>query len=297
MRTGYLAKEGQEKELENELQGITQRYDKLFIAPSQNAYWAQNVWYAPEEISFTSISDAANKLKERQKLWSHTPFQNVRRAHLIQEKLAYFAPKPLPFLGDIPKAPIGSWMLLDANTLLASPHCKSPFAAGVVQFQESPIPPSRAYLKLWEFFTCTGIKPKAGDRCLELGACPGSWTWVLQGLGAKVTAVDRAPLDPAIAALPNITFLKKDAFAIKPEEFPGLNWIFSDLICTPEKLYTWITPWIEANPSLNFVCTLKFQGAADPEIIKKFANIKESNICHLYHNKHELTWWLTKKLS
>ena len=32
MRTGYLAKEGQEQELEKELQGVVGRFDRLFIA-------------------------------------------------------------------------------------------------------------------------------------------------------------------------------------------------------------------------------------------------------------------------
>ncbi len=291
MKTGYLAKEGLEYELEKELEGIIKCYGRLFIAegPPQNAYWAQDVWYDPEEMTFSSISEGANLLKARQKLWSHTPFQNLRRAHLIQEKLAYFSPKPLPFPAKPPETPLGAFTLIDANTLIAAPRCKSPFAQGEVHFQESKAPPSRAYLKLWEIFTLTGKMPKPKEHCLELGACPGSWTWVLQSLGAKVTAVDRAPLDPAVASLSNITFLKKDAFSLKPEDYPDVEWVFSDLICAPEKLYAWLLPWLESQR--RFVCTLKFQGEADREIIRKFAAIDGSHICHLFHNKHELTWW------
>lgn len=288
MKTGYLAPEGLEEELERELKSVIRRYGRLLIAegPPQKAYWAQDVWYNVEELTFTSISDAAEQLKRRQKLWSHLPYQAFRRAHLIQEKLAYFAPKPLPFPAPLPKSPLGSWTLIDEHTLIAAAHCQSPFALGEVHFQENKIPPSRAYIKLWEFFTRSGKMPQAGDHCLELGACPGSWSWVLQQLGAHVTAVDKAPLDPSIASLPHITFLKKDAFSLKPDDFPNTQWVFSDLICTPEKLYAWLLPWLEHD--IHFVCTLKFQGVADPQIIQKFAAI--GDICHLFHNKHELTW-------
>lgn len=88
--------------------------------------------------------------------------------------------------------------------------------------------------------TRLGRWPKTGERCLDLGASPGSWTWVLQGLGAHVLAVDRAPLTDDIAKLPHVTVRKQDAFLIQPEELAEMDWIFSDVICYPEKLLDWI---------------------------------------------------------
>jgi 23S rRNA (cytidine2498-2'-O)-methyltransferase len=140
-------------------------------------------------------------------------------------------------------------------------------------------------LKLYEFFTCSGRWPQEGEECLEIGASPGSWTFVLKSLSQKIVAVDRAPLDPR---LKGIRFLKKDAFTLNPEDFPNIKWLFSDVICYPKKLLEWLTPWLEKE--INIVCTLKFQGKADYEVIKEFANIENSNLCHLYHNKHELTF-------
>ena len=60
--------------------------------------------------------------------------------------------------------------------------------------------------------------PRPGDRCVDLGASPGGWSWVLQSLGATVLAVDKAPLAPDIARLPHIEFLKASAFALDPAE-------------------------------------------------------------------------------
>ena len=294
--TGYLVPLDLEDHLKSELKNIIHEYGRLIIAegPPQSVYWAQNIWFNPQVISFHSISDAAKKLKELQKLWSFYPYNNIRKGALITEKLPYFSPKPLIFPSSPLKAPLGAWTLLDESTLLAAPSCSSSFAMGEVHFQESKIPPSRAYLKLWEALIRIGQMPKIGDSCLEVGASPGSWTWVLQQLGANVIAIDRAKLDPAISSLPNVTFLKKDAFSLGPKDFPKLDWIFSDVICYPEKLLTWIKQWLDVNAKVNFVCTLKFQGEGGLEIIKEFEKIEGSHIVHLFHNKHELTWFKLK---
>lgn len=257
----------------------------------QTVHFVQNIWLNPEKVTFTSISDAAKKLRERGKLWSFYPYKNIRRGKLISEKLPYFSPKPLIFPSPLSKALLGSWTLLDEHTMLISPQCSSFFAQGEAMFEESQIPPSRAYLKLWEALTLAGKYPKEGDVCLEVGASPGSWTWAIQGLGAKVIAVDRAKLAPHIASLPNITALKKDAFSIQPSDYPDLTWIFSDLICYPEKLLSWVKQWLDINSKVNFICTLKFQGEGEnQDIIREFEKIPGSQILHLFHNKHELTW-------
>jgi len=40
----------------------------------------------------------------------------------------------------------------------------------------------------------------------------------------------------------------------------------------------------------RFVCTIKFQGATDHDAARRFAAIPGSQLHHLFHNKHELTW-------
>jgi 23S rRNA (cytidine2498-2'-O)-methyltransferase len=290
--TGYVAAPHLEEELKEELQGPTEQYGRLFIVPDapQKVHWAQNIWYDPIRISFRSISDAAKQLRSLHHLWAFYPTQWIRRGALITQQLPYFAPKPLPFPSPLPSSALGSWTLIDANTLIASPRCSSPFAHGEVHFQESLVPPGRAYLKLWEFFTRIGHFPQAGAKCLDLGASPGSWTWVLQQLGAQVLAVDRAPLDPMIAKLPGVSFLKKDAFSTSPEELNGIDWVFCDVVCFPKKLLRWLQTCLAFHPTLNFVCTIKFQGKADSNIIREFERIEGSSCLHLFHNKHELTW-------
>lgn len=281
-----------EDRLKEELTGITHIYGNLILAkgPLQKVYWAQNIWFEPQIIPFSSISEGARKLAALQKLWSFYPYRHFRRGELIRAKLPYFAPKPIPFPACLPKAPLGAWMLLDEKTILAAPYTSSPFAQGEVHFQEDKTPPSRAYLKLWEALVRLGDCPKKGEECLEIGASPGSWTWVLAHLGARVTAVDRAPLAPEVGQLRGVTFLKKDAFSLDLKDYPSIKWLFSDLISYPEKLVSWVLPWIELYPELSFVITLKFQGENRCDVAKLCEKVPGSQVVHLFHNKHELTW-------
>ncbi len=48
--------------------------------------------------------------------------------------------------------------------------------------------------------------------------------------------------------------------------------------------------WLAAGTCRNFVCTVKFQGPTDHETARRFAAIPGSQLRHLFHNKHELTW-------
>lgn len=292
-RTAYLAPEGYEKQLMGELHGITQQYGRLFLtnrAP-QVSFWAQNIWFNPFVASFETISEAAQILKNHQRNWALYPFVEFRRAALIKEKLPYLSEKPISFPAQIPAAPLGSWTLLDKNTLLASSSCSSPYSNGEVRFQEfKEGPPSRAYLKLWEALLFAGSMPAKGDRCLEIGASPGGWTWVLANLKADILCVDRAPLTPEVAAMAGVHFKSGNAFAITPDSSDSFDWIFSDVACYPEKLLEWVQLWLNSGKCKNFICTLKFQGDDDYQAAQAFAKIPGSHVMHLSHNKHELTW-------
>ncbi|NDD57880.1 MAG: hypothetical protein EBZ47_01320 [Chlamydiae bacterium] len=292
MLTGYLAAEGFEDFIEKRCHPIATRLGRLIISegPPRDIPFVQNTWYDVQKITFSSISDAANQLKSLGKLWAFYPEKLVRKGQLISEKLSYFSPKKLVFPCSVPKSMLGSWVLKDENTLYASAQCSSPFAHGEVFFHESKIPPSRAYLKLWEALTIAGDYPKKDEYCLEVGASPGGWTWVLDQLGTNVTAIDRAPLSKDISFSSRMQYLKKDAFTLSPQDFPNVDWLFSDVICYPSKLLDWVQLWLRERPQLKAVCTIKFQGHEDYEILQSFRQIPNSLVVHLFHNKHEMTW-------
>jgi 23S rRNA (cytidine2498-2'-O)-methyltransferase len=292
-RTGYLAPVGHLEDLLAELGDVAEIHGRLVLAegPPRPAAWVANLWRAPECLAIASIADGARQLRSRQRNWVLYPHHLHRRASLIAERLPHVGAKPLVFPAPPPRAPLGSWMLLDANTILAAADCSSPFPHGEVRFVEDRTgPPNRAYLKLWEALTLIDRRPQPGELCLDLGASPGGWSWVLAKLGARVIAVDKAPLDPEVAALPGIAYRNASAFSIEPAAIGPVDWLFSDVICYPARLLALVERWRAAGLARNLLCTLKFQGETDHVTARRFAAIPGSRLMHLHHNKHELTW-------
>jgi 23S rRNA (cytidine2498-2'-O)-methyltransferase len=289
----YLAADGYVGELAKELGAVERAHGRLLIAAGspRPAAWAANVWLDPQEIAINSISDAAAKLRAIQRSWAVYAPALHRRAMLIQEQLPKVSARPLVFGTSPPSAPLGSWTLLDAGTMLAAPHCTSPFPNGEIGFIEDHAgPPSRAYLKLWEALTLIGCRPEAGETCLDLGSSPGGWSWALQQMGARVISVDKAPLAPGVARLPGIEHRPDSAFALDPHAIGPVDWLFSDVVCYPARLLALVERWLAAGTCRNFVCTVKFQGDTDHQTAGRFAAIPGSRLRHLFHNKHELTW-------
>lgn len=297
----YLAAPEREAELESELAHsgarVLSQHERLVVTEGgpRHAAWASTVWLEPEFIEFTSISDAVSRLLERGERWALYSQAHHRRAALIDQGLAKKGGvtnvEPLRF-GDRPRTEsFGGFALLEPGKLLCSPRTTSAFPHGEVEFAEDRAPPSRAYLKLWELFTLTGRQPKKGELCLDLGSSPGGWTWVLSTLGARVHSVDKAPLDPSVAKLRGVRHEQASAFSIDPSAHEPVDWLFSDVICYPERLCDYVERWLALGKAKNLVCTLKFQGATDHDVARRFARIKGSRLQHLHHNKHELTWW------
>lgn len=254
-------------------------------------FWNQNVWRAPFQLEFGSISEAARALREIQRNWAPVLGTQFRRGALIRSQLPPLSHKPRPFPWLAPDVPMGAWTLADPHTIIASAQCSSPFPGGIIEFEEDKQgPPSRAYLKLWEALVRCGAWPGPGDRCLDAGASPGGWTWAAARLGAEVIAVDRAPLEERILAMPGVEFIKHDAFTLKPQSIGPIRWLLCDVVCYPPRLYEWIVRWLDSGLCDNFICTIKMQGLPDMETTRRFAAIPGGTVVHLYHNKHELTW-------
>jgi 23S rRNA (cytidine2498-2'-O)-methyltransferase len=302
--TAYLAAEGLENQLREELAraGVTLHavHGRLLLSdvPAHEASWAANIWRDCIELPVTSIGSAAKALRGIQRNWAMYAPVHHRRAALIQGRLPHVSAKPVVFPTAAPTAPLGSWTLLAPDRMLAAAACSSPFPNGEVELVEDKVgPPSRAYLKLWEALVRLRRWPKPGERCLDLGACPGGWTWVLARLGAQVIAVDKAPLDSRVAAMPGVEWRGASAFGLEPESVGPVDWLFSDVICYPARLLRLVERWRATGLVGNFVCTIKFQGETDHETARAFAAIPGATVLHLHNNKHELTFLLPRRES
>ncbi|NLM00300.1 MAG: SAM-dependent methyltransferase [Treponema sp.] len=267
-------------------------------------FWCKSAMYDLFIMKFDSITDAVHGLCDIQRNWSPAFFTHFRRGMLIQEKMPYVNLKIRSFPCTIPQSPIGMYTLLDEHTILASAKTTDFLPSGHIELEEDhENPPSRAYLKLQEalirmpyLFPEHDIElPKNGTKCLDVGASPGGWTWVLRRFCCNITSVDRAELSPRLMADRYINFIKHDVFSLTPEDLGEFEWIFSDIICYPERLYEWVQMWRKSEKFSKMICTIKLQGEENWEIIERFAAIPNSRVLHLNYNKHEFTFFHINK--
>lgn len=262
----------------------------IALPPEEVIIFAQDIWHGLNILSIASIGEAVKRLKAIQPFWVPYPVHYARRTQLIAEQLPML--KKLQALTfPLPKLPpIGAFTLLDEHTLLYTTQRKSSVPDGAFCFvEDKKNPPNRAYLKLWEALSLLGRYPKSGDFAIDFGACPGGWTYVLQNFGARVLAVDKSPLEPKIARLPNVEVQQASAFSLTPKDFAAIDWFVCDVACYPERLYQWLMPWIESGKVKQFIVTIKLQGETDFAILRQFQAIPKSKVVHLFHNKHEVT--------
>lgn len=304
MKTAYIVKKGYIDTIQNYFTSETVVHDHLLI--SNEDYipvpWVKNVIHNPKVFSFDSIKSAANHLKAIQKNWGYYSLHSQRRGALIADQLRGFPKKPVNFFERNNLEKMGFFTLLDHNTLLYSPDTRSPFPCGQTHFQEFPEgPPSRAYLKLMEALYTLYDRPGPDDICIEIGAAPGGWTWVLEKLCSEVHSYDRSEL--GYKAQENVFHKTTNAFTLEPQTL--LNevnhktsdtrfWLFSDIICYPDALNELIEKWLRANFIDCIVATIKFQGEFSLDQLSKFQTIPGAKIYHLFHNKHEVTFFWKK---
>lgn len=294
----YVAAPGFEPQLAEELRLAGQPaplwHGRLAMseAPPIRTAWALECWTAPMLLPAPSVGAAADALRAIQRNWALLPGAYMGRARLISARLPVVKAKPLVFPEPAPTSHLGGWCLLSPEMILASPSKTSPFLNGEPCFVEDREgPPSRAYLKLWEGLTRWGRHPGQGEVCIDLGASPGGWTWALAQLGACVTSVDKAPLAPTVAAMPGVTWLQDSAFAVEP---CPVDWLFSDVICYPQRLLTLVRRWIAADAARHIMVTVKFQSGTDHDAAAAFAAIPGGMLFHSAQNKHELTFCWTR---
>lgn len=299
--TAYLAADGYEAELAHELGAagvpVRWRHHRLFVTDGEPVptAWSANTWFDVEELEIGSIGDAAKALRARQRSWAMYAPEHHGRAALVEAKLPHVSGRPLAIGEDPPAAPLGSWTLLTPTRMLAAARCASPFANGEARLVEDRLgPPSRAYLKLWEALLHLGRRPAPGDHCLDLGASPGGWTWLLATLGASVLAVDKAPLDPVVGEMPGVRWRAGSAFALDPADVGPVEWLCSDIVAYPDRMLPLVTRWIASGLAATVVCTVKFQGPTDHDAVARFAALPNARLVHLHHNKHELTFLATR---
>lgn len=217
-----------------------------------------------------------------------------RRRHLLRS----LRPEPAPFE---PSESLVQLMLLSpeqgALSLAAAPlpreqrHVLSCFPGGQVPLAVDKAPPSRAFAKLVEAELRLGRRIQAPETCVDLGASPGSWTYVAAKRGAKVVSVDRSELRSDLMRMPNVRFERGDAFRFEPAR--PVDWLICDVIAAAERSAGLLRRWLEKGWCRRFIVTLKLDDAASREVLDRLeADLQrlasEHFLLHLCANKKEV---------
>jgi 23S rRNA (cytidine2498-2'-O)-methyltransferase len=141
----------------------------------------------------------------------------------------------------------------------------APWPAGIAPVAEDRAAPSRAYGKLEESFGWLGTAPAPGELCVDLGGSPGGWAWKALQRGARVVAVDRAPLAPPAAGHPGLATVQGNAFTYEPPQ--PVDWLLCDVICEPPRTIELVDRWISRGWCRAAVATVKFKGAASYHLL------------------------------
>ncbi len=184
-------------------------------------------------------------------------------------------------------------------------RCVSPFPGGEWSAPEDRRPPSRAYRKLAEALVqfpwlrtadASKLTIQAGDRCVDLGASPGGWSWLALERGASVVAVDRSPLREDLMQHPGLSFVQGDAFRFQPAAKSGarVDWLICDVIAFPDRILELLREWLERRRCRKFCVTVKFRGVEDYAALNQIKNMLNEcafdfAIRRLCENKNEAT--------
>lgn len=293
----FVASESYENDLVEEIKyrknlAIVKKENGIIWAqgPKQVLWWPQWQLWNIHTQSIESISQASKILKSHGKYWLNLDYKLHRRSALIQEGLIKMKTPQVQRGQKSDLIKCGAWFLAEVNQLCFTDDISLPFKNGIPIVPEDKSAPSRAFQKLDEVFARIGCFPAKNEKVMDLGSHPGGWTWVLSQLAGQVISVDTVALDKKVAVQKNVEFIKKDAFKLSPSEVGPIDWFFSDIICEPNRLFGLVQEWRESGLVKNFICTIKFKGKVDFEVLARFQEIPNSEIFHLNANKHELTW-------
>lgn len=195
-----------------------------------------------------------------------------RRRHLLKRLRREAA----PFVEDESLAQLlltapeqGHFAISLAPTLYELRHRVSHLPGGELAPSVDKRPPSRAFSKLLEAEVRLGRRIQAGETCVDLGASPGSWTFVAAERGARVLSVDRSQLRADLMHDPRVEFRHGDAFRFEPER--PVDWLLCDVIAAAERSAELLLRWLERGLCRYFVVTLKLDDAGSPGALEQLA--------------------------
>ncbi|VAW67110.1 23S rRNA (cytidine(2498)-2'-O)-methyltransferase [hydrothermal vent metagenome] len=180
----------------------------------------------------------------------------------------------------------------------------SAYHMGIPRLRFPKSAPSRSTLKLEEAFKTMLSEPQQTDylqngmTAVDLGACPGGWTWQLVKRGIRVDAIDNGSMDQALMDTGMVREIKADGFKYTPE--PAVDWLVCDMVERPMHIARLISRWfteghcqyaafnlkLPMKKRYDMVMECKAYIEAELNTLERAFQLK---IRHLYHDREEVT--------
>ncbi|WP_312240013.1 23S rRNA (cytidine(2498)-2'-O)-methyltransferase RlmM [Pantoea sp.] len=185
------------------------------------------------------------------------------------------------------------------------PENNSPFYMGIPRLKFPADAPSRSTLKLEEAFHVFipadewDERLASGMYAVDLGACPGGWTYQLVKRSMMVCAVDNGPMAPSLMDSGQVMHYREDGFKFRPPH-NNITWLVCDMVEKPVRVASLMTDWLVNGWCREAIFNLKLpMKKRYEEVTQNLAMIdeklKEQGINaqiqarQLYHDREEVT--------
>ncbi|PLV62869.1 23S rRNA (cytidine(2498)-2'-O)-methyltransferase RlmM [Erwinia sp. E602] len=185
------------------------------------------------------------------------------------------------------------------------PHNNSPFFMGIPRLKFPSDAPSRSTLKLEEAFHVFIPADEWDERlasgmwAVDLGACPGGWTYQLVQRSMMVNAVDNGPMAPSLMDTGQVFHQREDGFKYRPTRNNNY-WVVCDMVEKPVRVANLMADWLVNGWCREAIFNLKLpMKKRYEEVSQNLAMIDEKlkasginaqiQARQLYHDREEVT--------
>ena len=185
-------------------------------------------------------------------------------------------------------------------------HNSSPFFMGIPRLKFPADAPSRSTLKLEEailsFIPSSEEKKRLNETMIgvDLGACPGGWTYQLVKRGLFVYAVDHGKMAASLHDTGRIEHCAEDGFKFQPPKRKQIDWLVCDMVEQPMRISKLMAKWLVSGWCKETIFNLKLPMKKRYQEVKLCLAYLEDELTkqgiwykiqakHLYHDREEIT--------
>ncbi len=224
------------------------------------------------------------------------PFRQVLRSKRILLKV------------ENPSRPVIHLFFINSNSCYVGyslSQNNSPFYMGIPRLKFPIDAPSRSTLKLEEAFHVFipyeewDERLKGGLNAVDLGACPGGWTYQLVKRSMMVYAIDNGAMSEKLMATGQVKHYREDGFKFIPKKH-NIYWLVCDMVEKPTKVTELIAKWLVNGWCREAIFNLKLPMKKRYEEVKQNLQLLNNELNNnkinvqiqakqLYHDREEIT--------